>query len=94
MITPPLPEYCIQLRASCRPGNSHEDPKVGTSWTLDHNFPDGRHEVLFTSYEVFDDEDDAKRDAVKKLKPLICCHESPLNRAVKTLVDWMTDEAP
>ena len=72
-------------------------PSLGTAWEVyrfigqrDGKWPD--YETLFTSPDVFEDEEDAKRDAVQKLKPLICCHESPFRMASRTAIDWIVDE--
>ena len=89
------PEYMVQLRTSCRLVDNQ--PKFGTTWAVDRfigqrdgNWQD--YETLFTSPDVFEDEEDAKRDAVQKLKPLICCKESPLRIAFRTAIDWIVDE--
>ena len=90
-----LPEYLVQLRTSCRLVDGQ--PKFGTCWELTHftRQQEGKwtdSETLFASAAVFEDQEDAKRDAVQKLEPLICCADSPLRIAFRTAIDWIVDE--
>ena len=50
-------------------------------------------ETLMVSKDVFEFEDDAKRDAVRTLKSFGCCEDSPFRKAFRTVVEWMVDEA-
>ena len=90
-----VPEYKVQLRTSCRLVDGQ--PKFGTCWELSRfkGRQEGKwtdFEILFASPEVFEDQEDAKRDAVQKLEPLICCADSPLRIAFRTAIDWIVDE--
>ncbi len=75
----------------------NNETKFGTAWEV-HRCMDrsdgkwGNYEILFISPEVFENEDDAKRDAVQKLKALTCCDESPLRTALHTAIDLIVDE--
>ena len=96
-LPPEYPQYMVQLRTSCRPGRGQNEPKFGTAWEIcrftsrnEGNWPD--IETLFVSPDVFDEEDDAKRDAVRTLDSLLCCEDSPLRIAFRTAIDWMTGE--
>ena len=90
-----VPEYKVQLRTSCRLVDGQS--KFGTCWELSRfkGRQEGKwtdFEILFASPEVFEDQEDAKRDAVQKLEPLICCADSPLRIAFRTAIDWIVDE--
>ena len=92
-----IPLFHVGLRASCRllvTGAIEH----GIAWEINRYIGEQEgswqtHETLLVSKDVFDDEDDAKRDAVRTLESLGCCEESPLRLAFRTIVDWMTDEA-
>ena len=91
------PEYRVQLRTSSRLVPRQYEPKVGIAWEItrfigqqEGEWP--KSETLFVSSDVFDDEDGAKHDAVRTLKSLLCCDESPLRIAFRTAIDWMVDE--
>ena len=92
------PEYKVGLRTSCRLVQGQHEPKIGTAWEVTRFLGkrEGRwqdSEVLFVSPDVFDSEDDAKRDAVQTLGSLQCCETSPLRIAFRTAIDWMVDES-
>ena len=92
------PEYTVGLRASSRLVQGQHEPKIGTAWEVIRFIgkQDGRwqdSEVLFVSPDVFDSEDDAKRDAVQTLESLLCCETSPMRIAFQTTIDWMVDES-
>ena len=84
------PEYMVQLRTCCRLVDG--EAKFGTAWELTRFNGQGAWETLFTSPDVFEDEEDAKRNAVQKLEPLICCDKSPLRMAFRDAIDRITDE--
>ena len=91
-------EYRVGLRTSCRLVQGQHEPKIGTSWEVirfigkqERHWQDS--EVLFVSPEVFDSEDDAKRDAVQTLEFLLGCETSPIRIAFQTAIDWMVDES-
>lgn len=92
------PEYKVGLRQSCRLSHHQDEPEVGIAWEVTRFI--GQQEgasrdtdVLFISPSVFDDKDDAKRDAVRTLESLLCCDDSPLGIAFQTAIDWMVDES-
>ena len=87
----PEPAYQVQLQTSCRLVGGR--PKFGISWVVMRRIGDRAMDILLASPDVFDDEDDAKRDAVQKLEPLVCCRDSPLSMAFRTTIDWMVDES-
>ena len=91
------PTYAVQLRTSCRPAKGQHEPKFGIAWEITRfigqqgdKWQDS--ETLFVSPDVFENEEDAKRDAVQTLKPLLCCADSPLRIAFRTAIDWIVDE--
>ena len=91
------PGYHVQLRTSCRLVPGQYEPKVGTAWEVTRFIGQRegewlRSESLLVSPDVFDDEDDAKRDAVRTLESMFCCDDSPLRIAFRTAIDWMVDE--
>ena len=92
------PEYRVGLRMSCRIDRETNQPKYGLAWEIlrfigrqEGSWKDS--EVILTSPDVFDCEDDAKRDAVRTLKSLPCCDASPLRIAFRTTIGWMVDES-
>ena len=91
------PKYSVQLRQSCRPAQGQQEPMVGIAWEVirligqrEGEWQDS--ETLFASPDVFDDEDDAKRNAVETLGSLLCCEDSPLRTAFRTAIDWIVEE--
>ena len=92
------PEYKVGLRASGRLVQGQHEPKIGTSWEVRQSVGEQegswqQSKILFVSPDVFDSEDDAKRDAVQTLESLQCCETSPLRIAFRTAIDWMVDES-
>ena len=92
-----IPKYTVQLQTSCRLVAAVQEPKFGIAWAIsryigqqDAKGPES--ETLFVSPDVFEDVDDAKRDAVRTLESLLCCKDSPLRIAFRTAIDWMVDE--
>ena len=91
------PAYMVQLRNSCRIDLGQNEPKFGTAWEISRiiGHQEGKwpeYETLFVSPDVFEYEEDAKRNAVQTLKPLQCCADSPLRIAFRTAIAWITDE--
>ncbi|MYE83240.1 MAG: hypothetical protein F4X36_15670 [Gammaproteobacteria bacterium] len=82
----------MQIRHDLRlyrnqPGDVH---KRGLSWSLMRScIVNGERfsETIISSPEVFDDPEDAKRDALRKLSILRCPLDLPLDRAVKWILD-------
>ena len=92
------PEYRVGLRTSSRLVQGQHEPKIGTAWEVTRFIgkQEGRwqdSEVLFVSPDVFDSEDDAKRDAIQTLESLQCCDTSPMRIAFRTAIDWMVEES-
>ena len=91
------PKYSIQLRQSSRPAQRQHEPKIGIAWEITRFIgqQEGKwqdSETLFVSPDVFDNEEDAKRNAVQTLDSLFCCGDSPLRIAFRTAIDWIVDE--
>ena len=90
-----MPEYHVGLHRDIRTTDGGE--VVGMAWSVIRRLPDPegqpRYETLVVSKDVFEHEDDAKRDAVRVLKTFGCCDDSPFRKALRTIVEWMTDEA-
>ena len=70
----------------------------GLAWEINRRLPEREgkwpnFETLMVSKDVFEFEDDAKRDAVRTLESFGCCEDSPFRKAFRTVVEWMVDEA-
>ena len=92
------PEYRVGLRTSCRLVQGQHEPKIGTAWEVIRFIgkQEGRwqdSEVLFVSPDVFDSEDDAKRDAFKPWNPYCVAKHRPCESHSRTAIDWMVDES-
>ena len=88
-------EYSLQLRAGVRlyrdgEGKSYE--KHGTVWELtrDCKQADGQSycESVVVSSEVFEEDESAKQDALRKLSILRCPLEKPIDHVIR----WMLDD--
>ena len=95
-------EFTVQLRNGVRDykvpldrpelaGEYGYQERRGIVWSLSRSslYEDGRvfHQGLVVSGGVFDNEEDAKRDALEKLTILRCPIDRPLDQAIK----WITD---
>ena len=92
-----MPAYQLGLRTSCRLLPNGETV-YGLAWEINRRLPDREgewpnFETLMVSKDVFEFEDDAKRDAVRTLESFGCCEDSPFRKAFRTIVEWMVDEA-
>ena len=86
-------EYTVQLHDDVRlyrMKGEHVE-KRGIAWSLTrscersncHTF----HQTIVVSAEIFDDEEEAKHDALERLSMLRCPIELPVDSAIK----WMLD---
>ena len=80
-------EYTIQISSGARLYLGEDEPRYGIEWNLTRSCPgsDGRSfsQTIVSSAEVFDDEEDAKRDATEKLALLGCTLEKPIAQALR-----------
>ena len=61
-------------------------PRFGITWRLQRS-AEGFRQSIVSSPEVFENEDDAKRDALEKLSILSDPFDLPVDRAIKWLLD-------
>ena len=94
---PNTSRYMVQLRTSSRPAQRKDEPRVGTAWEVtrfedqeEGKWPD--YETLLVSLDVFDSEEDAKRNVVQTLHSLRCYADSPIRIALQTAIAWIVDE--
>ena len=83
-------EYTVQFRMSDLRHYRNPDKTVhGISWSLMRGFVLNNGSTLFESVvvspEVFENEEDAKRDALEKLSILRCPIEKPIDHTIR----WM-----
>ena len=80
-------EYTIQLSSGARQYLGEDKLRYGIVWDLTRSCPgsDGKSfdQAIVSSPEVFEDEEDAKQDATKKLALLGCPLERPVAQALR-----------
>ena len=85
-------EYTVQLTHDVRMYVGDENPRHGSSWSLTRqtSTSDGKpfNQSIVVSAEVFDNDEEAKEDALRKLSILRCPLDQPLDKAIK----WMLDD--
>ena len=85
-------EYTVQLQMNdLRQYRNPSKAVAGVSWSIVRKFDrfDGSTHVesIVTSPEVFDNEEDAKQDALQKLSILRCPIEKPIDHTIRRLLN-------